>query len=298
MCDPIIDGSEKVETEEFTKTTVTEYLKTRNTFSRFPLRHFSQLEVSFEEETIKILLERLQIPNIETTVSIFGGYTGQFAKCLRNVGMNVIFTDPLEEWVQDARASGFEAYRYSAAQIPKEIIVRTDLFATFECYPALGESSIYTVLRFLATRFGILFVESERTKTEIEKEEERKLAQLKNSFLQYSKVYSAERLFKERADLRFYHFFSSEDKRRTIRQDCRIMKLIYDSFPNQSCLTKQNLSSLAERMGASHEEILESLERMLRLYQFHIPVSLQPYIPSNWLRICSKQFTVEEGLFA
>lgn len=118
--DPIIDDSEKIDKEPYSKETVTEYLEKRGRFDRHPLRHYSQLETSFEENTIRSLLEKLQIPIPHTRVTIFGGYTGQFAKCLKNLGMKVIFTDPLQEWVDNAINSSLEAYPYSAAQIPKK----------------------------------------------------------------------------------------------------------------------------------------------------------------------------------
>jgi hypothetical protein len=175
MCDPIIDNSERIETEQFTKEVVNQYLEKRGIFDRYPLRHYSQLEMTFERNDVKKLLEKLGIPTLHTSVTIFGGYTGHFAECLRDLGMRVIFTDPLEEWAQNAVDSGFEAYKYSAAQIPRAIIERTDLFATFECYHALnGESAIYTVLRFLTSKYGILFGESKYTRDEIDKEEGKK----------------------------------------------------------------------------------------------------------------------------
>jgi len=297
MCDPIIDKSENIEIEEFTKAVVEEYLRTPPTFSRYPLRHYNQLEVSFAEGTVRILLNRLHVPTTYTAVTVFGGYTGQFAKCLRSLGMKVVFTDPLEEWVQEALKSGFEAYRYSAAQIPRDLLERTDLFATFECYPALaGETGIYNVLRFMASKFGILFAESRKTTAEIDKEGEGPLARLKNSFLPYSKVYSITRTFRESEDLRLYHLCTNNSDRETIKTDCKVMKLVYDSFLNKTCLNQTNIAGLDGKTRYSYEELLRSLRRILSLYRFHIPNVLAMYFPKNMFRVYSKEFTIDKDL--
>jgi len=296
MCDPIIDDSERVETEQFSREIVAEYLKERSGFTRYPLRHYSQLEILFEESTIKNLLDRLTIPVPETSVTVFGGYTGQFAECLRKLGMKVIFTDPLEEWVQMAANSGFEAYRYSAAQIPKDIIRRTELFATFECYPSLcGEAAIYTVLRFLSSRYGILFGESKNTVAEMDKEEG-KLARLKSSFSPYFKVYSIGRSYREKGELKLYHFYSTVGSRKDIIADVTTMKLLYDVFSHKTCLTSKDISSLAGKAGISYEELLHSIARIINLYQMQIPLSLSLYFPDNMFKVCSKVFTLDNSL--
>jgi hypothetical protein len=296
MCDPIIDDSEIIEKEAFTKEVVNEYLEKRSSFDGYPLRHYSQLEMSFEESTVKRLLDKLHVPILHTKVTIFGGYTGNFAKCLRNLGMKVIFTDPLEEWVHNAIDSGFEAYRYSAAQIPRDIVKRTDLFATFECYPALnGESAIYTCLRFLTSEYGILFGESKYTRDEIDKEEGKK-ARLIYSFLPYYKVYSIKRAYREKGSLRLYHFSSDADNRRIITQDVITMKLLYDAFPSQTCITLEDIASLACKASLNNEVILRSIRRIVDIYQLHVPRSLRIYFPPNMFRVCSKVFTFDDSM--
>jgi hypothetical protein len=297
MCDPIIDDSERIETEQFSKEMVAGYLKERGSFTRHPLRHYSQLETSFEDGTIRSLFDKLHIPLLQTRVTVFGGYTGQFAKCLKDLGLKVIFTDPLKEWVQDAINSGFEAYAYSAGQIPKDVVKRTDLFATFECYPALsGETAIYTVLRFLTAKYGILFGESKSTVAEMDKEEG-KLARLKNSFLPYFKVYSIERSYKEKGPLRLYHFSSTASAKRIITEDIATMKLLYDVLPHKTCIKKEDVSSLASKASINYEALLHSIGRIVNLYQLCVPLSLSLYFPRNMFRVCSKVFTLDDSLF-
>ena len=122
MCDPIIDKSIFIETDQFKEENVKEYIENKRLFTKHPSRHYSQLETNFQAKEIEKLLQKLDIPFDDTRVTIFGGYTGQFASCLRDIGMKVIFTDPLEEWVRQAPSEGFEAYQFTAEQIPKKLL--------------------------------------------------------------------------------------------------------------------------------------------------------------------------------
>jgi len=293
MCDPIIDRFTKVEGEPFRKEVVEEYLKNKNSFNKYPLRHYSQLESIFDEKQVKELLSKLNIPTADTTVTIFGGYTGQFANCLRNIGMQVVFTDPLEEWVKKAIENGFEAYRYAAEEIPETIVKRTDVFATFECYPPFAEPSlsIYTAQRFLTSKYGILFAESKRTRDEMKKEGVR--AMLKYAFGAFDKVYSIKRSYREKGDLRLYHFCSSANNKEKIKMDCKVMKLLYTDYSDETYLDKKTIVSFVDRTKMNKEEFLCSLERILKLYQIQIPRSLRRYFPNNIFRIFSKQFHID-----
>lgn len=75
MCDPIIDSSITLdyELEPFRKETVEEYLKNRKSFDKHPLRHYSQLELIFDDNVVKKLLDKLDIPIANTKVTVFGG---------------------------------------------------------------------------------------------------------------------------------------------------------------------------------------------------------------------------------
>ena len=294
MCDPIIENSILIEKEPFRKEIVEEYMKKKDNFNKYLLRHYSQLEIDFDPNVIKILLQKLQVPIVDTVVTVFAGYTGEFACCLRKLGAKVIFTDPLEEWVRKAISLGFEAYKYAAEEIPKDIVKRTELFATFEGYiPFMGGSgSIYTTLRFLTAKYGILFAESKRTREELKAEGA--TAQLKYSFLPYSKVYSVKRMFRQRGELRIYHFCADELNKRKISLDCKVMKLLYDNFPNRkNSLNKGTLASFAKKVGIQKAQILASLKRILDLYQLHIPRSLKFAFPENSFAIFSKRFYLE-----
>lgn len=208
--------------------------------------------------------------------------------------MHVVFTDPLEEWVKKAIDSGFEAYKYSAEEIPKDIVKTTDLFATFECYTPFVDSrtSIYTILRFLTSKYGILFAESKRTIDEI-KEESGAKAGLKYSFLPYYKTYFIKCVFREKGELRFCHFRSDEKAREKIKLDCKVSKLAYDDFPNDAHLDNKAVVALADKIGPNKGDILRSLKRILKLYQLEIPRAFRIYSPDNVFQIFSKRFHVD-----
>ena len=296
MCGPIIDKAimYNYELEPFKKETVREYLKNKEKFNKYPLRHYSQLELSFDNNSVIQFLRELDIPVSNNKVTIFGGYTSQFASCLRSIGMQIVFTDPLAEWVEKAISSGFEAYKYAAEEIPKDLIERTDLFATFECYSPFVDSrkSIYTTLRFLTSKYGILFAESQRTTEEIIKEVGPK-GMLKFAFLPFKKVYAIKRLFRGKGELRFYHFCASEKARQIIGADCRVIKTIYDDFPNQAHLDHKTMATLAHKIRLSQKELSHSLQRILNLCHLEIPRGLRVYVPDNLLQIFSKTFFVD-----
>ena len=293
MCDPIITQSINIETEPFSKEAVNEYLEKRTKFTKYFLRHYSQTEVNFEPSQIEKILVKLKIPINGTKVTVFGGYTGEFANCLRNMGMNVIFTDPLEEWVVKAKEEKFEAYQFSAEQTPKELLLKTDLFATFECYPpfANDSSALYTILRFLTTENGILFAASTKTYSEI-KMEKKKVARMKSYFLPFKKVYGIERLEKGREGLKLYHFYST-NRNQQLRMDCKLIKALYDNFPNEASINQYNILSLLEHVEFLKNEVIEGLRRILSLYQLNLDPILKPYIPENSCRFFSKIFYID-----
>lgn len=297
MCDPIIDEVIKLdyELEPFKKEMVEEYQKSKVSFDKHPLRHYSQLGISFDPEVVAELIRKLSVPVGDTKVTVFGGYTGQFADCLRRVGMHVVFTDPLQEWVRRAIDSGFQAYNFTAEEFPKELIKSTDLFATFECYQPFLESrsSIYTTLRLLTSKYGILFGESKRTREEIDEEIGVKRGRLKFSFLPFGKIYSIKRLFRGKRGLRLYHFCSNERSKKHIRLDCKIIKILYDHFPRETRVNKEVVIYLADKTKLSEAEIETSLERILDLYQLQIPLGLRSYFPKDFFVLFSKRFKVD-----
>ena len=121
--DPMVGQGRLEGREEFSKQTVEEYALNKASFKRFPLRHYRQLEFSFDG--VGELLGRLQIPT-HITGLVFGGYTGQFANALRELGMTVIFADlefgipgNLLELLQGARFTFVQARRFPRHDVSK-----------------------------------------------------------------------------------------------------------------------------------------------------------------------------------
>lgn len=293
LCDPIIDDSVRVEKEPFRKEVVEHYLENREEFNYYPSRHYSQLMETFDPDVVKKLLSRLRIPIVDTHVTVFAGYTGEFASCLRKIGMSVVFTDPLEEWIKKAIDCGFEAYKYAAEEIPKHIVEKTDLFATFEGYiPFIDARTSYAILRFLTSKHGILFGESKRTREEL-KRERGTVAQMKYHFLPYKKVYSVKRIFRQKDEIRLYRFWAEEPYKKKIYFDCKLMKLIYDSSPRGTRLDKEFVQSSAKETEMEKHKIWDSVKRILNLYRLQIPKPLRSILPSNVFAIFSKRFIVD-----
>jgi hypothetical protein len=184
LSDPLIDN-EVIETKPFTEAIVNEYLQSSNTFEKHPLWHYQQPETIFDNKQIIACLRKLEIPTIDNRATVIGGFTGQFSSCLRDIGMKVTFTDPMDEWVSNASNIGFESFRYSAASLPRTILERTDICASFECYYFLPSSREgITCLRLLTTKQGLLFVESKLTHNAMRK---KCGSGVKHSFRRYHK---------------------------------------------------------------------------------------------------------------
>ncbi len=292
--DPMV-GQGRVEgREEFGKQAVEEYSLNKASFKRFPLRHYRQLEFAFDG--VGELLGRLRIPT-HITGLVFGGYTGQFANALREMGMTVIFTDPMEDWVTKAKEARFEAYCYSAQSLPGELLDRCQIAATFECYFPIG--STYSIQRLLAREYGLLFAESKQTR--IEMLAERPIGGLLNGFFPYFKVYSIKRARREKkGGLRFYHFCApNPESREMLLVDVEVMKAFHDTLPDHSLLTVERLLSIPaiSRLGKMCLE--ESLNRILELHYRDLSyVDNRRLVWAKGMWIGAKCFRLEEAQLA
>ncbi len=159
-----------------------------------------------------------------------------------------------------------------------------------------GPDSYYTMLRFLALKNGILFAESERTIAEVREKAlnedgVQKIARLKNEFLPFARTYSAKRDVKRNDELALYHFHCDEPGRETVTFDCRIMKLLHDSFPNNTKLGLEEATKLGNTLGIDEVDIVLSLRRIYSLYTLGVPKSLKPYIEGpRTFRVYSKAY--------
>lgn len=291
--DPIADRDVPLENKEFRWNTVEEYLTNKKSFTAFPLRHYRQLEVSFDNGRMGELLRRLQVSTKISTL-VFGGYTGQFARALRDSGMKVIFTDPLEEWVNKAKESGFEAYRYSAEEIPGDLLDRIQLAATFECYFPIGSERVYNILRLLTREYGLLFAESKQTRIELQG-----ASGMKFMFLPYYKVYSIRRVYREKGDLRMYHYSATNpESREMMLTDAQVIKALHDNLPAESTLTLENALSIPSVSAMDEDRLDQALNRIIETHYHNLADSMKHLLWSSGIWIGTKRFRLEEARLA
>jgi hypothetical protein len=192
--------------------------------------------------------------------------------------MRVIFTDPLTEWVEAAKGRGLEAYRMSVQEIPKSILQRTDLFASFECFPDLigNVESQYANMRLLTVRYGIFFVESKATVESMKENQNpdstQELGTFRRWFRPLNSVYGIKRIARKGSNLNFYHIFAETEARERIALDLRVMKSIYESFPNDQIITLGEARPIALGSDLTESEVKVSLERLAALSDsIHLP---------------------------
>lgn len=284
--------------EKFQPEVVDEFRDSDNFGEKYDynLRHYSQTAIDLPLEKVQELFSELSIDPDGKTVTVFGGYTGEFAERLRQLGCNVIFTDPIEQFVEKARKKGFESYVYFAEEIPGEIVKRSDFFATFECYFPLGNGmeSVYTSLRFLSTRYGLVFGESKRTRKEVDEGSRRPVGRMKTAFKPFNKVYSTNRRYRGRK-LRLYHMFQPEQKNREkIVTDCRAIKFLHDFFEKAKIeIDSETVKELSINTEMSVEGWKESLKRILEVNHWNTDRSLRRVGPYNSFNILSKRFKIK-----
>jgi len=299
MTEPLRETPKLNMKELFTKAAVEKFKRRRDDIKRSDLRHYNQIVTQFDDSAIRFALSKFKIP-IETRVTIYGGFTGQFAKSLMMVGMRVIFTDPMDEWVEQAREAGFESFKFAVQEIPKELVERTDLFASFECYPDLiGESEFYfPMMRFLTVQYGVLFAESKGTVTSMHKEDPRisqELGTFRRWFRPLYRVYGIQRKAVKTEHLNFYHLFAAGEKRKALAVDCLIMKTVHDNFKFDHRIGTADVSTLATQANLDRQTVELSIRRLRKMSDsINAPfLKSLPFLASTIkgsLRIGSKRF--------
>jgi hypothetical protein len=304
LLDPILDEPssefENSQNEKYRKKTVNQYLARKNS-TKYESRHYRQLEIHFGPRRMRALLRRLQIPT-EVTVLVIGGYTGHFARALQNLGMRVIFTDPLREWVSEARKSGLEAHQFRAQGIPGRLLERAQLIATFECYYSFNILNLYNALRFLSRDYGILFVESESTRRDIRRDFRSQSAELTDFFLPFETVYSVAIATRKNDDLLFHHYHASNLRsRQRILIDAEVMKAVHDNLPTKSTITTDSLLSIPNIAIPGKASLAQSLKRIRELYRLDLVErgfdrqEIREELSEEGVLIGSKTFLFEYG---
>jgi len=251
LSEPLDDAPNLQMKEVFTLEAVERFRTSESTIETGQRRHYNQVKIRFDDQSILSVLAKFKIPK-DARTTVYGGYTGEFAEALRRLGMQVVFTDPIPEWVEVAKNKGFEAYQLSAQEIPRGLLERTDLFASFECYPDLvGESEFYyPFMRFLTTKYGLLYAESKETVESMKGDDGDSTQQL-GTFRRWLRplyrVYGIKRTVKKTADLNIYHSSADPGATQEIALDLRVMKAIHDLFKVDHIVTSSDVSRQGNR---------------------------------------------------
>lgn len=283
----------------FQPESVDRILATEDLDSKIPdmAHHYNQARSEWGGTAeVKTLLRRLDPASDELTVAVFGGFTGEFARALRGAGHEVIFTDPIAGWVDRAEADGFEAYQCSAETVPTDVLTRTDLFATFECYFPFTEpisQSLYTSLRLLTAPYGILIAESSRTReTLVERGNDIDGVHQLELFRPRLEV---ERRHWEVGNLRAFQYLQPNNRWPRMERCARLFQVMYDLGVDEdrTVVDKESVRRMAERTGISPQSVEMTLYELYELYRDLLGHDERKATPVRLIEICGREFDLD-----
>lgn len=294
--------------EKFDPDTVTQHLTDSdaapNDDSSHPSRHYVQPRDGIDLDTLSSLFHRHDIDPASDTYLIHAGYTGEFAVALRSLAADVIFTDPIDHWVQKATENGFDAYQTTLEGCPEDLLAKVDGVATFEGYMPLESTDKlrYEGLRILSRPTGLLFCESEYPRSQMK--ETGKDFSLKRRFTPFDKAYEGiNRHYRERHGLRLYHISATAATQEHIRRDIQLLTTVItlqDEHPEVfadpddliAChhqLTSDAIDMLCSEIDVEREAIYDSLDR-LRTLTWESLGQLQTYSDSRVVDVAEVRF--------
>jgi len=301
----------KTDPEKFTANTVTQHLQDANpeqADTPYPSRHYVQPREGIDLDALKTLFARHDITPSTDTYLIHAGYTGEFAAALRTLGADIIFTDPIDHWVRNAKDNGFEAYTETLQECPGQLLTRVDGIATFEGYTPLEstETLRYEGLRILSRPTGLLFCESEHTRQQLK--EPGKEFSLKRRFTPFDKAYDGiNRHYRERDGLRLYHINADTTTQEEIRHDITVLAMVQELIDADTdmiitpsdipaCdhqITYQAIDYLADASPAllTPDNIRNSIHR-LRTLTWESLGNFQRYTDPNVVDVANVRFAV------
>jgi hypothetical protein len=258
-----------------------------------PTHHYSQARDDWGgTDTVGQLLSQHDIDPAGLTVTIFGGFTGEFARHLRDLGCNVIFTDPMSEWVEQARDAGFEAYQYSAEEIPSDLVNQSDAFATFECYYPFQTDpaySLYTTVRMLTASEGFWLAETPRTRQVRQESGAGEVAlaivDLLDEYIEIEWDYA------ETDELRLYQLNQPQEFDYQSMLWAEVLSEIYQrgSSEGSTVVDDEDIQKIAEKMKADEFQVKHWAEISRRIHQEALG-ELADFLPSNQLKVGNREF--------
>lgn len=190
-----------------------------------PSRHYHQRLGAFGQDDVDSCLDRLGItstPDNGETALIYGGYTGEFASQIANLGHTVIFTDPIADWTAHAETEYniTDTITDPLSELPSEAFIQADFVATFEGYHGLSikpNSGLYDLLRIIAsTTHGYVFAVSFETLTQMKSSSN--LSQFRSAYNKMTEVYPDLDIHRRETDhLRVWQLKRSTTVERTLK---------------------------------------------------------------------------------
>lgn len=178
-------------------------------------RHYHQrLGEYTETDSVEQCLDRLNIESTDTAL-IYGGYTGEFAQKMADIGHPCIFTDPLEDWTTHAETEyDFEqTITEPISGIPAKAFMQANVVATFEGYHGLRTGlgqGLYDILRIMASAtHGLIFGVSFETINQMKHVTD--LSQFRSAYNSLTDVYDLEINRRETDTLRLWQLKRSTD---------------------------------------------------------------------------------------
>lgn len=258
-----------------------------------PTHHYSQARDDWGgSEAVGDLLGQHGIDPDGLTVTVFGGFTGEFAGSLRELGCEVIFTDPMQEWVERAADNRFEAHRYAAEEIPADLVSRSDAFASFECYYPLQTSvsySLYTALRMLAAPHGIWFAESPRTR---EVRQDSGAGEVALDIIDIlSEQIELEWEYADAENLRLYHFDQPARYRHQSELWAEVLSETYQlgSPDHSTSIGPNEIQTIADRMQTAPHIVETWLDASRVVYRIGLG-GMAEFIPFEQLEIANQEY--------
>lgn len=243
-------------------------------------RHYIQSQALSNQQAIKTLLQRHNIPIKNQTWLVYAGFTGELADILSELDNTVIFTDPLESWIEKAENNNkYDQTEQTTLQsLSSSLIAKSDGLITFEGFGPiihLVEASI-EILRALTTRYGFTFFESEYTRSCTASTGSGKT--LKGKLNAFEREYGddVQSQYRERNGLRAYNLRAkSQEMRIELLRDLWIIYGIVDGYlsgkksiwisSHSAEVTAEFAEELSDRLNTSPLRVKNTVDRLAEI---------------------------------
>lgn len=242
-------------------------------------RHYIQ-KSAVTRTKVKTLLDRLDIPTSSDWL-LFAGFTGELADVFSSeLNGSVIFTDPLETWVENAADNGFKTDQCKMQNCSGDHFKHVDAVATFEGYEAISEDAdlLYDGMRCLTTDYGFTFFQSEFTRNCTPSRGNG--TSIKGRFKAFEKAYNVTSCYRENDGLRAYHVSvnSPETQARILSDYLTVYSTVDLYFSKADVITTNNgriqitpdlISTISNRLQIPYQQAKTAYDRIEKV-EYHM----------------------------